>query len=253
MLAKHISRPFVKQYLKLSNRTFRSSACLGDSALPQHRESAHNPSDGVFEFKDKAKVDEILSRYPTNYKQSAVMPLLWLAQKQNNNWVPVAAMNKIAEIVDVAPIRVYETATFFTMYNREPLGKYHIQLCGTTPCQLCGAESILQAVTEEAGIVSGETSKDGLFTLTEVECLGACVNAPMVQINDDYYEDLTPESMKKMMRDLKEGKGIKIGPQNGRNMSEGVQGRTSLKKIPKVECRDFEKVRQEYEAKQKKK
>lgn len=152
------------------------------------------------------------------------MPLLYLAQEQNNNHLTLAGMNHIAEMLKVPPIRVYEVATFFSMYNRTPVGKYHIQLCGTTPCMLCGAEKVKEAITKHVGIKDGETSKDGLFTLNEVECLGACTNAPMIQVNNElFFENLTPESMVKLLDDWKAGKEVKRGPQNGQHNCEGPQ------------------------------
>ena len=152
-----------------------------------------------------------MKRYPKNYKQSAVMPLLDLAQRQVveyflcnrkcGNYIPLAAMNKIAEILEMPPVKVYEVVTFYTMYRTyllsipftcsEKVGKFFIQACGTTPCMLCGSEEIFQTLEKELGIKDGETTKDGLFTLLKVECLGACANAPMVQINDDYFVSMS--------------------------------------------------------------
>lgn len=173
----------------VGRRGFRVASVLRGGSLPQHRDSEYNNANTSFEWTEESKKEaqRILSKYPSNYKQSAIIPLLWLAQRQNNNWVSLAAMNRIAEMVQVAPIRVFETCSFYTMFNREPVGKYHIQLCGTTPCQLCGAEDIMKAIQEEIGIGHGETTEDELFTVTEVECLGACVNAPMIQVNDDFF------------------------------------------------------------------
>lgn len=219
-------------HARVCSRGFRGCHALESMPLPQHVSSENNRPDMPWDFstENKPKVEEILSRFPKNYKASAIIPLLWLAQKQNQNWIPLAAMNRIAEIVGQAPIRVYETATFYTMFNREPVGKYLLQVCGTTPCMLRGAQDIMKACEEELGISGGyETTEDKIFTLVEVECLGACVNAPMIQVNDDFYEDLTPESMKQLLRDLRDGKPTKIGPQNHRKNSEGPMGRTSLK------------------------
>lgn len=192
-----------------------------------------------FAFRDEARVAEILSRYPKGKQRSATMPLLDLAQRQVaedgaranppfGGWIPRAAMDKIAEIVDVPPIKVYEVATFYSMYNLTPVGKYLVQLCTTTPCMLCGSGNIVKACEEHLGIHVGESTPDGLFTLMEVECLGACVNAPMVQINDDYYEDLTPESIKQILNDLAEGRSVKIGSQKGRRTSMALSGTTTL-------------------------
>lgn len=192
-----------------------------------------------FEFRDMNKVAEILSRYPKGKQRSATMPLLDLAQRQvaedgatanppYGGWIPRAAMDKIAEIVDVPPVKVYEVATFYSMYNLEPVGKYLVQMCTTTPCMLCGSGNIIKTCEDHLGIHNGESTKDGLFTIMEVECLGACVNAPMVQINDDYFEDLTPESMKQLLVDLKDGKNVAVGSQKGRKASMALSGTTTL-------------------------
>lgn len=188
-----------------------------------------------FAFADGKKVDEIIARYPKGFQRSAIMPLLDLAQRQvaessekDGGWIPRAAMDEIARIVDVPKIKVYEVATFYSMYNLAPVGKYLVQLCTTTPCWLCGSADIVKACEEKAGCHVGESSDDGLFTLMEVECLGACVNAPMVQINDDYYEDLTPERMGEIMDALRDGKEVPAGSQTGRKCSMAASGPTSL-------------------------
>lgn len=192
-----------------------------------------------FEFRDVSMIADIIGRYPKGKQRSAVMPLLDLAQRQvaedgaqanppYGGWIPRAAMDKIAEIVDVPAIKVYEVATFYSMYNLEPVGKYLVQMCTTTPCMLCGSGDIVKTCEDHLGIHTGETTRDGLFTIMEVECLGACVNAPMVQINDDYFEDLTPDSMKQILSDLKHGKPVAVGPQNGRQSSMALSGTTTL-------------------------
>ncbi|MAF98118.1 MAG: NADH-quinone oxidoreductase subunit NuoE [Micavibrio sp.] len=199
-----------------------------------------------FEFsKDfQPKVGEIIGRYPEGRQQSAVMPLLDLVQRQTaeegakvdppyGGWVPRAAMDHIAEILEMPPIKVYEVATFYSMYNTAPVGKYLVQFCTTTPCQLCGSDEIVKAATEHLGIGMNESTEDGKFSLMEVECLGACVNAPMVQINDDYYEDLTAESMKEVLDLLAEDMKPKIGSQKGRRASMALSGPTSLKEQAK--------------------
>ena len=163
------------------------------------------------------------------------MPLLTLAQKQNNNWLSLSAMHKVAKICGMDNMEVYEVASFYTMYNREPVGKFFLQLCTTTPCMLggCGSRVVQKALEEKLGIKAGETTKDGLFTLIEVECLGACVNAPMMQIDDDFYEDLSPETACKIVDDLLAGKPLIPGPQSGlRKKAEGPQGKTSLFETP---------------------
>ncbi len=196
----------------------------------------------TFAFKSEAVVNEIINRYPKGRSQSAMMPLLDLAQRQvgeegakasppYGGWIPRAAMDEIARILDLAPMRVYEVATFYSMYNLAPVGKYLLQMCTTTPCWLCGSADIVKVTEKNLGIHVGESTKDGLFTLMEVECLGACANAPMIQVNDDFYEDLTPETMTGLLDNLKKGVVPKAGPQNGRNKAEAVGGSTTLKKV----------------------
>jgi NADH dehydrogenase (ubiquinone) flavoprotein 2 len=156
----------------------------------QHRTNdASNTPDMPFDFtvENYKVVNTVLAKYPKNYAQSAIIPLLDLAQRQCGNFLPVAAMDKVAQVCGVPPVAVYEVASFYTMFNRERVGKYFIQLCGTTPCMVNGAEEIKQTICAHLGIEDGGTTADGLFTLKEVECLGACANAPMVQINDDFY------------------------------------------------------------------
>lgn len=201
------------------------------SIVASHKDSEENNAKTKFEFttENLKLAKEIIARYPVNCEQSAIMPLLDLAQRQHNGWLPLAAMNAVAKLVDVAPIRVYEVASFYTMYNRQPVGKYHVQVCTTTPCMLRGAYEILETCKKNLHVDIGETTPDKLFTLAEVECLGACVNAPMLQIGDDFYEDLTVESTNKLLDDLRAGKKVKVGPQTNRNNCEGPQGRTTLK------------------------
>jgi NADH dehydrogenase (ubiquinone) flavoprotein 2 len=162
-----------------------------------------------------------------------MIPLLDLAQRQSGGWLPVSAMQKVAQICEVAPVRVYEVASFYTMFNRTKVGKYFIQLCGTTPCMICGALDIKQTIMDELGIGEGETTKDGLFTLLEVECLGSCANAPMLQLNDDYYECLTPQTTRELLAACREGTPPPMGkwgslPMNGQVSCEGPLGKTSL-------------------------
>lgn len=143
------------------------------------------------------------------------MPLLDLGQRQLG-FTSISVMNYVAKLLEMPPMRVYEVATFYTMYNRNPMGKYHLQVCTTTPCQLCGSDSIMAAVEEHLHIHPGETTKDGLFTFSEVECLGACVNAPMLAVNDDYFEDLTAEGTKELLTKLQKGEPVTIGPEGGK-------------------------------------
>ena len=189
---------------------------------------SEQPESFAFTPENRKKVDEIIARYPAGRQASAVMPLLDLAQRQHDNWVPQKAIEHVAELLGMARIRVYEVATFYTMFNLAPVGRHHIQLCGTTPCWLRGSDEIKAAIREELGIGIGEATPDGLFSTIEVECLGACVNAPMVQINDDYYEDLNKERMKALLRAMKNGETPKPGPQSGRTSSEPADGPTTL-------------------------
>jgi NADH-quinone oxidoreductase subunit E len=183
----------------------------------------------IFEFtpENKAWVEKELAKYPPNRQASAVLALLWRAQKQSGYWLPRPAIETVAAMLDMPNIRVLEVATFYTMFNLEPVGRHYVQLCGTTPCMLCGAEDLKSVCRKRIGEQDHVTS-DGLFSWTEVECLGACCNAPMVQINDDYYEDLTPESFAKLLDDLAAGRPVRTGSQTGRVSSEPVGGLTSL-------------------------
>ncbi|WP_417793155.1 NADH-quinone oxidoreductase subunit NuoE [Terasakiella pusilla] len=168
-----------------------------------------------------------IAKYPEGKQQSACMPLLDLAQRQYG-WLPVAAMDKVADMLGMAPVRVYEVATFYTMFNKEPVGKHHVQVCTNISCWLRGSDDIVKAVQDAADIQTGETSADGLITLWEVECLGACSNAPMMQINDDYFEDLTAEDTTRIINDLRSGKEPTPGPQNGRTGAAPLGDLTSL-------------------------
>jgi NADH-quinone oxidoreductase subunit E len=145
-----------------------------------------------------------------------------MAQRQAGGWLPRAAMEHVAQVLELAPIRVYEVASFYTMFNLEPVGKHLVQVCRTTPCWLRGSDELTNLCRKKLGVELGETTKDDQFTLVEVECLGACVNAPMVQINDDYYEDLTPENFDRLLDDLAAGKKPKIGSQTGRQGSAPI-------------------------------
>jgi len=216
----------------------KSSRALGGQ-LFVHRDTAENNPDIKFEFtpENKQRADDIISNYPEGHEAAAVMPLLDIAQRQHDGWLPISAMHYVADYLNMPRMRVYEVATFYTMYNRNPVGKYHIQICTTTPCMLGGVGSgpILDVIKKNLNIDVGETTQDKMFTLNEVECLGACVNAPMVQINDDYYEDLTVDDMTEILNDLKSGKEPKAGPrsgQGGRYASEPAGGLTSLTTPP---------------------
>ncbi|MFQ3307740.1 MAG: NADH-quinone oxidoreductase subunit E [Candidatus Midichloriaceae bacterium] len=164
------------------------------------------PKSFKFTTENLKKAKKYIGKYPKGKQRSAVMPLLYLAQGQHNNWIPTAAMNYIAELLDMPEIQVYEVANFYTMYNKQPIGEYLIQVCRTTPCMLRGAKDITKACKKKLDIDLGETTKDGKFTLVEVECLGACVAAPVVQINNDYHENLTAESIEDLLDKLSEKK-----------------------------------------------
>ena len=172
---------------------------------------------------------KIIEKYPQKHKQSAILPLLQLAQRQNGNWLSRAAIVTVAEMLDMPLVSAFEVASFYTMFNLEPVGKYLVQLCRTTPCWLAGGEVIAKACEAHLGIRFGETTGDGLFTLKEVECLGACVNAPVMQINDDMYEDLTPDTVVAILKALAEGKKPKSGSQKDRQGSCPCSGPTCLK------------------------
>ncbi len=178
-----------------------------------------------FEFTpdNKAWLERQIAKYPDGRQASAVIPALWQAQKQNDYWLPRAAIEKVAEELGMPAIRVMEVATFYTMFNLEPVGKHFIQMCGTTPCMLRGSDDI-KAVLERRVGAQGQRTADGKFSWLEVECLGACCNAPMVQINDDYYEDLTAENFEKLLDDLAAGRPVKKGSQTGRVSSEPAGG-----------------------------
>ena len=177
--------------------------------------------------KKKKKIKAWIKKYPKGRERSAVIPALWLVQKQAGGWVPEKAVRAVAELLDMAYIRVYEVATFYTMFNLSPVGEYYVQVCGTTPCWLRGAGAIKDVCAQKIGQKT-QISEDGKFSWQEVECLGACANAPMVQIShrdgDSYYEDLTPETFTELLNNLHAGKDIKEGPQNGRHTSEPLGG-----------------------------
>jgi NADH-quinone oxidoreductase subunit E len=185
------------------------------------------PKDFAFTAEGEAKCKEILKKYPEGRQASAVVALLWLAQKQNDFWLPKAAIEKVAQRLGMPFIRVLEIATFYTMFNLSPVGKFHVQMCGTTPCVLAGSDAIKKILQGRIGD-QGTVTADGKFSWIEVECLGACCNAPMVQINEDYYEDLTAEKFEKLLDDLAAGRAVRIGSQTGRVSSEPVGGLTSL-------------------------
>jgi len=193
----------------------------------------------VWTPENAAQAAKIVARYPEGRQRSAVMPLLDLAQRQvgaetgTQGWLPIPVMEYVAQYLDMPVIRVVEVATFYFMYNLVPVGKFHVQVCGTTPCMLRGSDEIM-AACKKRGMSKGHVSDDGLWTLTEVECMGNCASAPMVQINDDNYEDLTPESLDKVLDALAAGKTPKPGTQlKGRHTVEPLGGPTTLKAMVK--------------------
>lgn len=192
---------------------------------------ADQPDSFAFTPETLEKAKWWLAKYPGERKRSAVIPILWLAQKQAGGWLPEPALRAVGDLLDMPRMRVIEVATFYSMFNLAPVGRFFIQLCGTTPCWLRGADA-LKAVCEERIGPKGTTSPDGLFTWAEVECLGACCNAPMIQISTDetdhYYEDLTGESFATLLDDLANGRAVKAGPQSARTSSEPAGESTSL-------------------------
>ena len=187
------------------------------------RLALEQPASFAFTPQNEAWCRAQIAKYPKGREASAVISLLWRAQAQNDYWLPKPAIEKVAAMLAMPVIRVLEIATFYSMFNLEPVGRHFIQLCGTTPCMLCGAGELRKALEARVGAMR-HVSADGMFSWAEVECLGACSNAPMVQINDDYFEDLTPASLNKLMDDLAAGRPVKIGSQTGRVSSEPMPG-----------------------------
>ncbi len=213
---------------------------MADAAhLPDEQETRARWGNFAWTKQNSVRAKELILHYPNGRQASAVMGLLDLAQRQvgeetgTQGWLPLPVMEYIAAQLGMPYMRVFEVATFYTMYNLAPVGKFHVQVCGTTPCMLRGSDDVM-AACKNKGLVKGKTTPDGLFTLTEVECLGTCTNAPMVQINDDNYEDLTYDSMSAILDDLAEGKQPKIGPQIDRQTSAPEGGPTTLKEMVKA-------------------
>ena len=188
----------------------------------------NQPESFAFSKENEAEIKKVLAKYPQERKASAVMPLLDLAQRQHDNWIPMKAIEEIAKRLDMAEIRVLEVASFYTMYNLKPVGKYFLQACTTTPCMLRGSDDMMRCIKDRLNIASGETSACGKFSLLEVECLGACVNAPILQVNDDFYEDLDYQSTGKLLDSLEADTPLPVGSVKGRQGSESEQGATSL-------------------------
>ena len=194
------------------------------------RVAENQPDDFAFTKENISWAKEQIAKYPKGRQASAINPLLWQAQKQSGGWLPEPAIRYVAEFLDMPHMRAMEVATFYTMFNLEPVGEHFVQLCGTTPCWLRGADNLKDVCRKIIG-EQNTVTEDGKLSWLEVECLGACVNAPMVQINDDFYEDLTAEWFEKILLDLKRGDTVIPGPQTSRQASEPEGGRTVLKSI----------------------
>lgn len=188
------------------------------------------PEVTIFEFTEanRAEADRILARYPAARRQSAVLPLLHLAQAQHGGWLPQAALDCIAGLLGVPRIRVYEVATFYDMFNTVPVGRTQVRVCTTTPCWLCGSDDVVRACKDTLGVGIGESTPDGRFFLREFECLGACSNAPVLWIDDDFYEDIDYAGTKRVLEALMRGEKPEPGPQNGRTASMPLGGKTTL-------------------------
>lgn len=192
------------------------------------------PATFAFDAESEVAIEKALAKYPPGRQASGVLPLLDIVQRQmkrqtGSAWVPRVAMDVVAQRLSIAPIRVYEVATFYFMFNMRPIGKFHLQICTTTPCWLCGSDEVVRACREATGIVSfGETSADGMFTMTEVECLGACVNAPILQVDDDFYEDMDAERSRMLIEALRRGERPAPGSMTGRQTSAPEGGPTTL-------------------------
>ncbi len=190
--------------------------------------SKNQPENFEFNEKNIEVAKKIISNYPVGKQQSAVMALLYIAQRQNNNWIPLSAMKYVAKFLDMPYIKVYEVATFYSMYNLAPVGDHFFQVCTTTPCMLRGANKLVEICKNKISPNENEISNDGKMSWIEVECLGACVNAPMIQINDHYFEDLNETKIDKIIENIKQGQKIKPGSYKGRKSSEPENQRSTL-------------------------
>ena len=193
--------------------------------------SKEQPDKFEFDKKNNEVAKKIIQNYPVGKQQSAVMGLLYLAQKQNDNWIPLSAMKYIAKFLDMPYIKVYEVATFYSMYNLSPVGKYFIQICTTTPCMIRGAYKLVDVCKKKISNKENNLSDDRKCSWVEVECLGACINAPMMQINDDYFEDLDEQKLEKIIENIKQDKKIEPGSYKGRKSSEPENNRSTLMDI----------------------
>ncbi len=194
------------------------------------RPAKNQPENFEFNSSSLDAANKIVSKYPEGKQHSAVMALLYIAQRQNANWIPLAAMKYIGKYLEMPYIKVYEIATFYSMYNLAPVGKYYFQVCTTTPCMIRGAYNLVDTFKKKISENPNEVTKDNKISWTEVECLGACVNAPMIQINDEYYEDLDSKKLEKIIDTIYENKEPKPGSYRGRRNSEPENGRKTLLK-----------------------
>ena len=197
----------------------------------ESRIASNQPKGFKFSKENEAEIKRVIAKYPKGRQASAVMPLLDLAQRQHENWIPMKAIELIASKLDMAEIRVLEVATFYTMFNLKPVGQFFLQACTTTPCWLRGSDEMMRAIKDRCNIESGEISACGRFSLLEVECLGACVNAPILQVNDDFYEDLDYQTTINLLESLEAGKPLPVGSVLGRSGSEATEGATTLASI----------------------
>ena len=193
--------------------------------------SKEQPENFEFNSKNMEVVKKIIQNYPEGKQQSAVMALLFIAQRQNNNWIPLIAMKYLARFLEMPYIKVYEVATFYSMYNLSPVGDYFIQVCTTTPCMIRGAYKLVEACKEKISINENELSGDGNCSWVEVECLGACVNAPMMQVNDDYYEDLDTNNTEEIIQSLLKDQKPKPGSAKNRKNTAPEKGKTTLLEV----------------------
>lgn len=198
--------------------------------MSEVRNGAPFEQPAAFEFtaENRAKIDAIIAKYPEGKQASALLPLLHMAQRQHRNWLPRAAMDHVAALLGLAPIRVYEVATFYSMFNLEPVGRHVVQVCTTTPCWLRGSDEIVAACERKLGVALGETREDGAVTLREVECLGACANAPVIQIGDDYFEDADPATTEALLDAMLRGETLEARSLAGRQAAAPITGDTTL-------------------------
>ena len=193
----------------------------------------NQPEAFAFTAESEVEIKQQLAKYPDGRQASAVKSLLYIAQRQHDNWIPMKAIEAIAERLDMPEMRVLEVASFYTMFNLKPVGKWYLQVCGTTPCMLRGSDDVSRCIKDKLNITSGQTSDCGKFSLLEVECLGACVNAPILQVNDDFYEDMDYQSTADLLTALEADNPPAVGSVIGRQGSESEDGATTLKAVKK--------------------